>query len=247
MKSALRSAAPALPRTRVPASRQAACGHALMASRRGAPAQGGVRARRGRAVVCRARAPGRGAGRLAAAQRRRRARATACCCGARTASQFAVATYAALRADAVVVPVNAMWTAEEARHVVDDSGARVAIVAAEFAPRLATALADGLLRDAVADRRRRARRFAASRAGPPRSPPMRRPAAAPSRRPTTSRCCPTRRARPASRRAACTRMARCKARTSRRPAGARRPAMTCFSPSHRCSMPWACRTACTCR
>jgi fatty-acyl-CoA synthase len=50
--------------------------------------------------------------------------------------QFVVATYAILRADAVVVPVNAMWTAEEVQHLVDDSGARVAIVAGEFAPRL---------------------------------------------------------------------------------------------------------------
>jgi fatty-acyl-CoA synthase len=63
--------------------------------------------------------------------------------------EFVVATYAVLRADAVVVPINAMWTSDEARHVVEDSGARVAIVAAEFAPRLETALADGLLRDVV--------------------------------------------------------------------------------------------------
>ncbi len=50
--------------------------------------------------------------------------------------QFVVASYAILRADAVVVPVNAMWTADEVQHLVDDSGARVAIVASEFAPRL---------------------------------------------------------------------------------------------------------------
>ena len=43
--------------------------------------------------------------------------------------QFIVATYAVLRADAVVVPVNAMWTADEVAHVVDDSGASLAIVA----------------------------------------------------------------------------------------------------------------------
>jgi fatty-acyl-CoA synthase len=53
--------------------------------------------------------------------------------------QFVVATYAVLRADAVVVPVNAMWTADEAQHLVDDSGACVAIVAAEFAHRLSGA------------------------------------------------------------------------------------------------------------
>jgi fatty-acyl-CoA synthase len=50
--------------------------------------------------------------------------------------QFVVATYAVLRADAVVVPVNAMWTADEVKDLVDDSGARVAIVASEFEPRL---------------------------------------------------------------------------------------------------------------
>jgi acyl-CoA synthetase (AMP-forming)/AMP-acid ligase II len=54
---------------------------------------------------------------------------------------FVVASYAILRADAVIVPVNAMWTTDEARHVADDSGARVAIVADEFAPRLAPLLA----------------------------------------------------------------------------------------------------------
>jgi acyl-CoA synthetase (AMP-forming)/AMP-acid ligase II len=53
---------------------------------------------------------------------------------------FVIATYAILRADAVVVPINAMWTTDEARHVVDDSGARVAIVADEFVPRLAPLL-----------------------------------------------------------------------------------------------------------
>jgi len=50
--------------------------------------------------------------------------------------QFVVATYALLRADAVVVPVNAMWTADEVQHLVDDSGAKVAIVASEFQSRL---------------------------------------------------------------------------------------------------------------
>jgi fatty-acyl-CoA synthase len=59
--------------------------------------------------------------------------------------QFVIATYAILRADAVVVPVNAMWTADEVRHLVDDSGAKVAIVASEFAARAAPLLsAQGL-------------------------------------------------------------------------------------------------------
>ncbi|MBI5718242.1 MAG: AMP-binding protein [Burkholderiales bacterium] len=47
--------------------------------------------------------------------------------------EFVVATYAILRADAVVVPVNAMWTTDEVRHIVEDSGAQVAIVASDFA------------------------------------------------------------------------------------------------------------------
>jgi fatty-acyl-CoA synthase len=63
--------------------------------------------------------------------------------------EFVVASYAVLRADAVVVPINAMWTADEARHVIEDSGARVAIVADEFVSRLANALADDLLRNVV--------------------------------------------------------------------------------------------------
>ncbi|HYN12672.1 MAG TPA: long-chain fatty acid--CoA ligase [Burkholderiales bacterium] len=42
--------------------------------------------------------------------------------------QFVIAYYAALRADAVVVPVNPMNRTEELRHYVEDSGAAVAIV-----------------------------------------------------------------------------------------------------------------------
>jgi fatty-acyl-CoA synthase len=53
---------------------------------------------------------------------------------------FVVAAHAVLRADAVVVPINAMWTTDEVRHVSDDSGAHVAIVADEFVPRLAPLL-----------------------------------------------------------------------------------------------------------
>ncbi|WP_280153955.1 long-chain-fatty-acid--CoA ligase [Piscinibacter sp. XHJ-5] len=63
--------------------------------------------------------------------------------------QFIVATYAVLRADAVVVPVNAMWTAEEVAHVIDDSGAQIALVAAELADRVSPALACGALRRAL--------------------------------------------------------------------------------------------------
>ena len=54
--------------------------------------------------------------------------------------QFIVASYAVLRADAIVVPVNAMWTADEVAHVVDDSGASLAIVARELAERVRPSL-----------------------------------------------------------------------------------------------------------
>lgn len=47
--------------------------------------------------------------------------------------QFITAYYAILRADAVVVPVNPMNKAEEFRHYVVDSGARVAICSADIA------------------------------------------------------------------------------------------------------------------
>jgi fatty-acyl-CoA synthase len=63
--------------------------------------------------------------------------------------QFIVATYAVLRADAVVVPVNAMWTADEVAHVVDDSGAQVALVADELAGRVLPSLERGTLRNAL--------------------------------------------------------------------------------------------------
>ena len=49
--------------------------------------------------------------------------------------QLTIAYYAILRADAVVVPVNAMSTADELHHYAEDSGARTAFVAQElFAP-----------------------------------------------------------------------------------------------------------------
>lgn len=60
--------------------------------------------------------------------------------------QFVTAFYGVLRADAVVVPVNAMSTAEDLAYFAADSGARVAIVAAELAERAAPLLADGTLR-----------------------------------------------------------------------------------------------------
>jgi len=63
--------------------------------------------------------------------------------------QFIVASYAVLRADAVVVPVNAMWTADEVAHVVDDSGAQVAIVAHELAERVLPSLERRMLRNAL--------------------------------------------------------------------------------------------------
>ena len=50
--------------------------------------------------------------------------------------QFIIAFHAILRADAVVVPVNSMNRLEEVRHIVADSGARVALVAQELAPEL---------------------------------------------------------------------------------------------------------------
>lgn len=63
--------------------------------------------------------------------------------------QFIVATYAVLRADAVVVPVNAMWTADEVAHVIGDSGAQVAVIAHELAERVRPSLERGALRCAL--------------------------------------------------------------------------------------------------
>jgi len=63
--------------------------------------------------------------------------------------QFVIASYAVLRADAVVVPVNAMWTADEVTHLVEDSGASVALVAQELLDRLQPVVRRGLLRRAV--------------------------------------------------------------------------------------------------
>ncbi len=59
--------------------------------------------------------------------------------------QFIIAYYAILRADAVVVPVNAMSTPDELAHYLQDSGARVAFAAQELAGRLADFTRDGRL------------------------------------------------------------------------------------------------------
>lgn len=59
--------------------------------------------------------------------------------------QFVIAYYAILRADAVVVPVNAMSTPDELAHYLADSGARVAFAAQELCARLDGFAADGCL------------------------------------------------------------------------------------------------------
>ncbi|QIM53267.1 long-chain fatty acid--CoA ligase [Hydrogenophaga crocea] len=55
--------------------------------------------------------------------------------------QWALAFYAILRANAVVVPVNPMNRVEELRHCIADSGARVAFVAQDLLPQLQPLLA----------------------------------------------------------------------------------------------------------
>ena len=54
-------------------------------------------------------------------------------------SQLVMAHYAILRANAVVVPVNPMNTAEELKHYITDSGAKVAFTSADLAQELAKA------------------------------------------------------------------------------------------------------------
>lgn len=54
-------------------------------------------------------------------------------------AQLVLAHYAILRANAVVVPVNPMNTAEELKHYITDSGAKVAITSADLALELAKA------------------------------------------------------------------------------------------------------------
>lgn len=63
--------------------------------------------------------------------------------------QFVIAYHAVLRADAVVVPVNPMNLADEVRHYVENSGARVAIVGSELLGRVAPHVAPGRLETVV--------------------------------------------------------------------------------------------------
>ena len=63
--------------------------------------------------------------------------------------QFVMAYYAILRADAVVVPVNAMSTARELAHYASDSGARAAIVAQELCKAVAPCMGGDGLRHAL--------------------------------------------------------------------------------------------------
>jgi fatty-acyl-CoA synthase len=64
--------------------------------------------------------------------------------------QFIVAYYAILRADAIVVPVNPMSVTAELEHYVDDSGARVALVAQEVYPQIKALVGAKLPRVVVA-------------------------------------------------------------------------------------------------
>ncbi|WP_047864886.1 long-chain fatty acid--CoA ligase [Rubrobacter aplysinae] len=59
--------------------------------------------------------------------------------------QFVIGYYAALRAGAVVVPVNPMLVAEEITHYAEDSGGRVALAGAELAERISPLMDDGHL------------------------------------------------------------------------------------------------------
>ena len=63
--------------------------------------------------------------------------------------QFMMAYYAILRADAMVVPVNAMLMAGEVRHVLTDSGATTVFAGQEVYPRIEALKMDGALRHAV--------------------------------------------------------------------------------------------------
>ena len=58
--------------------------------------------------------------------------------------QFVIAFYAILRAGAVVVPINTMNLLEEVRHIVIDSGSKVAIFGQELAANIAPLLGNGL-------------------------------------------------------------------------------------------------------
>src|SRR5262249_3076427 len=64
--------------------------------------------------------------------------------------QFIVAYYAILRANAIVVPVNPMSVTAELEHYVQDSGAKVALVAQEVYPQVQPLLGSKLDRVVVA-------------------------------------------------------------------------------------------------
>jgi fatty-acyl-CoA synthase len=64
--------------------------------------------------------------------------------------QFMIGYYAILRADAVVVPVNPMNLTAELRHLLHDSGAKVAIAAQDLFARLQPLVGEGLERIIVA-------------------------------------------------------------------------------------------------
>jgi fatty-acyl-CoA synthase len=64
--------------------------------------------------------------------------------------QFIIGYYAILRADAVVVPVNPMNRTAELRHLVEDTGARVALVGQELLPSLGPLLGPSRLSHVVA-------------------------------------------------------------------------------------------------
>lgn len=66
--------------------------------------------------------------------------------------QFVVGYYAALRAGAVIVPVNPMLLGEELAHYVGDSGARVALAGAELADRISPLVDEGRLEHLVVAR-----------------------------------------------------------------------------------------------
>ncbi len=63
--------------------------------------------------------------------------------------QFAIAYYAILRADAVVVPANPMNRAAEVKHYLSDSGARLAIAGEEVLEALQPALDEGLCQSLI--------------------------------------------------------------------------------------------------
>jgi fatty-acyl-CoA synthase len=69
---------------------------------------------------------------------------------AQNCPQFCIAFFAVQCCGAVVVPVNAMCTAGEIDHYLEDSGARHAIAAQELLPAMQPALASGALREVVA-------------------------------------------------------------------------------------------------